>query len=72
VAEPPQALPADAGTALLVPAARLQPQAGYCFAVVASDAQVVGPAELAAAVPDEVLAPSACIRGATAATVRRT
>jgi serine/threonine protein kinase len=70
-AEPPQALPADAGTALLVPAARLQPQTGYCFAVVASDGGVPNPAELAASVPEEVLAPSACIRGATAAAVRR-
>jgi serine/threonine protein kinase len=69
-AEPPQAMAADAGTALLVPAARLQPQTGYCFAVVSYEG-IPDPTELAGLVPDEVLAPQACIRGATAASVRR-
>jgi serine/threonine-protein kinase PknK len=69
--EPPQALPADAGTALLVPAARLRPQTGYCFAVVTGGEASATPAELAAAVPEEGLAPGACIRGATGADLRR-
>ena len=70
-AEPPRTLPADAGTALLIPTANLDPAAGYCFAVVAAPAPTPPVPELAAQVPNEALGPDACIRSGSVDTIRR-
>ncbi|HEV7758252.1 MAG TPA: hypothetical protein VGO78_04665, partial [Acidimicrobiales bacterium] len=69
--QPPRTLPAKTGSALLVPASSLDPDGGYCFAVVPSTDPLPTPAVLAADLPDDALRPGACIRGATAESVRR-
>jgi serine/threonine protein kinase len=68
--QPPRTLPAKTGSALLVPASSLDPDGGYCFAVVPSTDPLPTPADLAADLPDDALRPGACIRGATADSVR--
>jgi hypothetical protein len=70
-AQPPRTLPAKTGSALLVPASSLNPDDGYCFAVVPATDPLPAPADLVADLPDDALQPEACIRGATAATVIR-
>jgi hypothetical protein len=70
VTEAPRALPAETGTALLVSTSSLLPQTGYCFAVVPAEEATDAPT-LASRLPSSALPPSACIRGATAATIRK-
>jgi serine/threonine protein kinase len=68
---PPRILPANPGSALLIPNTDLDPNAGYCFAVVKANAPLPSPAELAAAIPDEALGSEACIRSGSLTTVLR-
>ncbi|HMG45170.1 MAG TPA: serine/threonine-protein kinase [Acidimicrobiales bacterium] len=69
--ETPRLLPAETGTALLVPGNSLAAANGYCFAVTTTSNPPPAPALLAADLPDEALSPAACIRGASPTTVRR-
>ena len=68
--ETPRLLPAETGTALLVPGNSLA-STGYCFVVTTTSNPPPAPSVIAADLPDEALAPPACIRGASPATVRR-
>jgi hypothetical protein len=69
--EPPRTLPADTGTALLVPADMLDRDSGYCFAVVPAPNPGPSASALAEDIPPSDLGPDACIRGGSATTVRR-
>lgn len=69
--DPPKTLPAETGTALLIPGDELDPASGYCFAVVPAPTGSTSDAEVAAGIPAERLAPDACIRSGSADTVLR-
>jgi serine/threonine-protein kinase PknK len=69
--EPPRVLPADAGTALLIPTADLDPSSGYCFAVLPAPEGGATNADLAESVDDQRLGPDACIRNGSAAAILR-
>ena len=68
---PPRILPANTGSALLIPNTDLDPNAGYCFAVVKANAPLPSASELAAAIPEEALGSEACIRSGSLTTVLR-
>ncbi len=65
-AEPPRVLPAVDSPSVLVPAAALRPDDGYCFAVATVEGIAATPADQAAA----AFGPPICIRGASEGTVR--
>jgi serine/threonine protein kinase len=67
----PRALPAETGTALLVPTASLLPRTGYCFVVVSAGDGPLDAVELATRLAPGAVPPESCIRGATDSTVRR-
>jgi hypothetical protein len=69
--QPPRTLPAKTGSALMVPASSLDPDLGYCFAVVPATDPLPTPADLAAGLDDGAIQPDACIRGASPASVLR-
>lgn len=69
--QPPRTADADAGSALLIPTGDLDPNAGYCFAVVATAVPTPPVTELADEVAPEDLPADSCIRSASAGTVLR-
>ncbi|HEY8545475.1 MAG TPA: protein kinase [Acidimicrobiales bacterium] len=69
--ESPRLLPAETGTALLVPGDSLAAPSGYCFAVATTSDPAPAAREIAAQLPEDALSPASCIRGASPTTVRR-
>jgi hypothetical protein len=61
----PQVLPAESGTSMLIPATRMVPEDGYCFAV-----SYLSGLEAASQGTEDAFGPPACIRGASEDTVR--
>jgi len=69
--QPPRTLPAKTGSALMVPASSLDPDMGYCFAVVPATDPLPTPVDLASGLGDDAIHPDACIRGASPTSVLR-